>query len=279
MDLLLHKLIVMQPNFNNLAENRHSMTGPNDPTTRFRANAERTLAFWFSALLRMVVIHRPAFTVPVSAAKLSNLSEQIRLLISILCISLSQLPRHLLCFLPTEDYSPRSPPPGDSHPSSGILMQTHALDVVASLIDAFPDEARYQCARFLREKGTPSIKFQKASQFAYLLGPIPDSPSSISLQPASLPSPVASGFTPTPTPSGSSLVGTQQSTMSAGTPSGPAAEGPNSITSRIRFQYRGRIIGPYPLRPWELLEDAAPIVGVNDTAVSLGYFDARRVRA
>ena len=51
------------------------------------------------------------------------------------------------------------------------------------------------------------------------------------------------------------------------------------MDSRLQIQYRGRVIGPYPLRSWELLEDAAPLVGVNDTAVGLGYFDARRVKA
>jgi len=278
MDLLLHKLIVMQPNLNDFTEDRDSIASANNPTARFRESAERALAFWFSALLRMVVIHRPAFTVPVSAPKLGNISEKIRLLISILCISLSQLLRHLLCFLPTSDYIPRSPLLGDCHPIQRVLMQTHALDVAASLIDAFPNEARHQCARFLKEKCTPCISFQKDSRLAYLLGPIPDSPSSISLQPASLPSPAASSFTPAPTPSGNFLVGTQQSTASAGIPTA-MAEGANPIASRLRLQYRGHVIGPYPIRPWELVEDAAPIVGVNDTAVSLGYFDARRVRA
>lgn len=51
------------------------------------------------------------------------------------------------------------------------------------------------------------------------------------------------------------------------------------MANRLRLQHRGRVIGPYPVRPWELLEDAAPFLGINDTAVNLGFFDARRVRA
>lgn len=30
-------------------------------------------------------------------------------------------------------------------------------------------------------------------------------------------------------------------------------------------------------KPWEMLVDATPVVGVNDTALSLGLFGARRV--
>lgn len=279
MDLLLHKLIVMQTNFNNFARNRLSMAGASDATTRLRANFERAIAFWFSALLRMVVIHRPAFTVPASAPKLSNLPEQIRLLVSIFCISLSRRPSHSQRLPPTAGYFPHATPPSDRQPCPGILMQTHALDVAASLIDTFPAEARYQCVRFLKEKCQPFMKFQNDPRFAYLLGPIPDSPCSTSLQPPSLPSPAASGSTPTPTPGGNAPFGPQQPAASTGNLATALSEGANSLSSHFRLQYRGRTIGPYPLRPWELLEDAAPIVGVNDTAVSLGYFDARRVRA
>jgi hypothetical protein len=34
---------------------------------------------------------------------------------------------------------------------------------------------------------------------------------------------------------------------------------------------------PYSLRNWELLEEPTPNIGVNDTAVSLGLFQARKV--
>lgn len=37
-------------------------------------------------------------------------------------------------------------------------------------------------------------------------------------------------------------------------------------------------MGRFPLRPWEMLEESAPVIGVNDTAVDLGWFAARRVR-
>jgi hypothetical protein len=38
-----------------------------------------------------------------------------------------------------EDYFPHPPPAEGYRPCPGILLQTHALDVAASLIDIFPD--------------------------------------------------------------------------------------------------------------------------------------------
>ena len=248
MDLLLRKIVTMQNN------PKHA-TG--DQPSRSHVEFEKTLGFWFPALLKLVAIYRPTSAQP-PTPKPSNLQEQSRLLISILCISLSR---------------------SDATPSdTGISMQTHALDVAASLVDTLPDEARRQCARFLKDRCPPFTRFQNDPRYTYLLGSITDLPSSTStststpIPPAALPSPAAAptGSTPAPTPSAP-----QQPTP---TPAS-TADGPNSIIpSRFRLQCRGRTGGPYPLRPWELLEDAAPIAGVNDTAISLSLFDARRVR-
>ena len=45
---------------------------------------------------------------------------------------------------------------------------------------------------------------------------------------------------------------------------------------KLQIFQRGKF-WPYPLRSWELLEEPTPNIGVNDTAVSLGLFQARRV--
>lgn len=270
----------MQTNFNNVTMNRHGAA-----TTQIlqsRSNFERSLAFWFSAFLRMIVIHRSAFTMPSPAPRANGLQEQSRLLISILCISLARLPDSVIRLFPAADYFPHPIPSQGYRPCPGILLQTHALDVAASLIDTFPDEARQQCARFLKEKCPPFLQYQNDSRFIYLLGPMSDAAALNSLQAASLPSPAAGGSTPTPTPS-SALPGApsnpQPTAMTPAVTSASLSEGINCVASHLRLQYRGRAMGPYPVRPWELLEDAAPIVGVNDTAVNLKYFDARRVRA
>lgn len=180
LDLLLQIVISLQTNVNHFTEDKHGFRGQ----TAQRANFERGVAFWFSALLRMVVIHRPAFSMAPGLPKPSSLAEQSRLLISIFCLSLSLFPKHILRIYPTADYFARPIQFADCPPSPGILMQTHALDVAASLIDTFPDETRNRCARFLKGKCPPFVKFQNDPRFAYLLGPMADAPSSVSLQPA-----------------------------------------------------------------------------------------------
>lgn len=275
MDTLLHKIITMQSNSSNACED-----GSGSAMGQARSSSERSLAFWFSALLRMVVIHRASFTQLPQALRVSAFHEQCRLLVSIFCIALSRLPGDVIRLFPGADYFPHQGPVEDSHPCPGILLQTHALDVAASLIDVLPDEVRHQCGRFLKEKCPPFASLQTDTRFIYLLGPILEAHPSSLLQSASAPSPAASASTPTQTSASNSATGasTQQPAASSALYTG-AAEGINCITSRLRLQHRGRIVGPYPIRPWELLEDAAPYAGVNDTAVNLGYFDARRVRA
>ncbi|KAJ5798126.1 uncharacterized protein N7503_007422 [Penicillium pulvis] len=259
MDGLLQKILTMQ------GDDRTG--GTPSPA---RSNFDRSLAFWFSALLRMVVIHRASFMLP-SGLKVNASHEPSRLLVSIFCIALSRLPADVLRLFPGADYFPRAGSPKDYRPCPGILLQTHALDVAASLIDVFPDETRYQCSRFLREK-CPTLGLQSDARFLYLLGPMGDFTMS-HLQSAAAPSPAA-GSTPTP-----NLPAPAHSSQSTTTHSGAhVGEGLNFTANRLRLQQRGRTVGPYPNRPWELLEDAAPFVGVNDTAVNLGYFDARRIR-
>ncbi|PKY07776.1 mediator of RNA polymerase II transcription subunit 12 [Aspergillus campestris IBT 28561] len=280
MDLLLHRLVVMQNNFLSSAANKQGSAS--EQMARARANFERTLAFWFSALLKIVVIHRNSFVPSSLTARPTIIQEQSRLLISIFCISLARLPDNVLRLFPAADYFPHPVLSEKDRPCPGILLQTHALDVAASLIDMFPDEARQGCARFLKEKCPPFIQVQANPRVPYLLGPVPDVAANAP-QPASLssPSPVASGSTPTPIPSNSFTPGPaapQHQIPAASIPPG-LSEGANYIAGQLRLQYRGRVVGPYPVRPWELLEDAAPIVGVNDTAINLKHFDARRVRA
>ncbi|KAL4930205.1 mediator of RNA polymerase II transcription subunit 12 [Aspergillus undulatus] len=277
LDLLLQKLIIMQNNMHSFAEN--SNVASSGPVVMSRFNFERSLAFWFSALLRMTVLHRAAFTAPASLGhKAPSLQEQTRLLVSIFCIALARLPDNIIRLFPTANYFPHAIQPQNFRPCPGILLQTHALDVAASLIDSFPDEARQQCGRLLREKCPPFLQFQNDRRFLYLLGPVTDFSMSNSQIPASVSSPAAGGSTPTPTPGGPASQSQQQQTV-ASTGSASVYENTNSIADRLRLRHRGRFIGPYPVRPWELLEDAAPLRGVNDTAVSLKLFDARRVRA
>ena len=271
MDSLLHKVITMHNN---------ALAYPKGPSNQGRPQFERALAFWFSAMLRMAVLHRSAFVQPPAALKVGPPQEQLRLLTSILCIALSRLPGDALRLFPAADYFPHPTAAEDFRPCPGILLQTHALDVAASLIDIFPDEVRHQCARFLKEKCPSFVPFQNDSRFLYLLGPIADQYST-NAQQLSAPSPAASASTPTSTPAPFSAVGPSPAQQSVAAASGLSTgmDSSNNMANRLRLQHRGRVLGPYPVRPWELLEDAAPFLGANDTAVNLGYFDARRVRA
>lgn len=274
MDSLLHKILAMQSNQSHVSEHHTESVGSQE-----RSAFERSLAFWFSALLRMVVIHRASFMQPLPNLKANTCQEQCRILTSIFCIALSRLPGDVLRQFPGADYFPRGGPVEDYRPCPGILLQTHALDVAASLIDVLPDEVRHQCGRFLKEKCPPFASLQNDSRFIYLLGPILDLHQSSLVQSTSAPSPTASASTPTPASANNPAYGTtpQQPAATGILPAG-MTEDANSMMSRLRLQHRGRVAGPYPIRPWELLEDAAPFVGVNDTAVNLSYFDARRVR-
>lgn len=55
----------------------------------------------------------------------------------------------------------------------------------------------------------------------------------------------------------------------------PATARPSSATDAPA----NATTAPFQLRRWELLPDAAPNIGENDTALSLRLFDARRVGA
>ncbi|KAL4952117.1 hypothetical protein BDW69DRAFT_200960 [Aspergillus filifer] len=279
LDILLQKLIVMQNNAQSFTENRN--TASSGPVVMSCFNFERSLAFWFSALLRLTVLHRAAFTAPSPlGTKGASLQEQTRLLVSIFCIALARLPDNIIRLFPTTNYFPHIIQPQNFRPCPGVLLQTHALDVAASLIDSFPDEARHQCGRFLKEKCPPFLQFQNDRRFLYLLGPMTDTTTIPSSQiPASVSSPAAGGSTPTPTPGGPTNQSQQQQTVAVPGSIPGVLDDTNPAADRLRIQHRGRVVGPYPVRPWELLEDAAPIQGVNDTAVSLKLFDARRVRA
>jgi mediator of RNA polymerase II transcription subunit 12 len=270
MDSLLHKIIVM-----------HNSTLAKGPANPDRAKFERALAFWFSALLRLTVLHRSAFIQPSANLKTNPTHEQLRILTSIICIALSGLPGDSLPQFPAASPSADQTQAVDTRT---ILthLQTHALDVAASLIDIFPDEVRHQCARFLREKCPPFIPFQNDPRFIYILGPVIDpSHTATATAQVSAPSPAASGSTPTPASTLFPAMGSSpaQASIPVPGPSTGLSDDPNCMANRLRLQHRGRVVGPYPVRPWELLEDAAPFLGVNDTAVDLGYFDARRVRA
>lgn len=273
MNLLLHKFIIVQTNLKNLSDRGSMIT---DQLVRSFFIFERSFAFWFAALLRMIVIHRSSFSPPSVVSKAHTLLEQSRLLIVICCIALSRPPSSLVPQSPISCLSQHwsFEQPTQLNPT---CLQTYALDVAASLIDTISEEARQQCARFLKDRFPSFLHVQNDPRLLYLFGPVTDVAHCNTSQYTSASSPAACSSAP----SANLPIGPSATQSSAppliGTPMGPPDD-PGCLVNRLRIHQRGRVIGSYPLRPWEMLEDAAPIVGVNDTAVGLGYFGARRVR-
>jgi len=58
---------------------------------------------------------------------------------------------------------------------------------------------------------------------------------------------------------------------------GPASAVPGSFPAMGIPQQQKPLIVPYPIRHWEILPDAAPVLGENDTSLSLSLFGARRI--
>ncbi|EEQ90847.2 hypothetical protein RJZ56_002888 [Blastomyces dermatitidis] len=306
MNMILHRITTLE---NNLME--ANISQDNDHATAIRqahvVQQSSVIAFWFSVLLRLIAIHRSRFA-PGTLSK-SDLADQTRLLISINCIALSRTlsPKAPACPRPFPSTSPLTltTPLQEPRPhfpfhvtDTGIStsLQIQALDVAATLLDSIPDDYRHQCARFLRDRCPPFLHPQNDPRLLFLLGPLaadnqpsPTTTQSSQQQPGGSTLSQANPGTPgTPaTPLVVASVGATAASQSSqqfqgGNSYNAATFNPfddqNSIVGKLRVQQRGRIAGPYPLRPWEMLEESAPVIGVNDTAVNLGWFAARRIR-
>lgn len=228
------------------------------------SNDSSSMLFWVSTLLRLCVIHFP--TLPQTTGPKPGAFDPSRLLIAICCISLSPLLSNPFY---SSDTQPNTKPL--QNPSS---LQTHALDIASSILDSIPDESRHQCIRILRDRLPAPFHVQNDSRLLFLFGPITDS---------SLPQPPTqqqqqqqpANQSPLPIPTSSTSA---PSSTPLPTPTPPKDDNPTSLENRLYLQSRGTLV-PYHLRAWEMLGEAAPIVGANDTAVGLGYFGARRSRA
>lgn len=237
-----------------------------------------TIALWFCCLLRLAAIHRSAFrTDTVTKADLTN---QTRLIISICCVAFTPSFTQVGVGLDSlkSRISTHSLRLQTSVPETWTKLQLCAFDVVSALVDTLPDEARNQCARFLRERCPPFLHPQNNERILYLFGPIQDpqiSTPSATAVPNTGQSPSATGSIPPP----AQLQAPQGPGSTINSAPISSADYPTSSMYNLRFQQGGRIVGPCPTRVWEMLEEPAPMVGVNDTALNLAYFGTRRVRA
>ncbi|KAJ9312293.1 hypothetical protein DTO271D3_7451 [Paecilomyces variotii] len=268
--ILLNKIVALQNSVRNLSRNEGALaTDQIEPTL---STFGRHSAFWTTALLRMTIIHCSAFTGSSAAGKPSIL-DQTRLLIAICIIATSQPPSG-----PVSESQAAACLPGQQRGQSLRGLQAYAFDVAACLVDVLPEDIRQHCARFLKERCPSSLHVRNNPRLLYLLGPVADLGTFTQSQAAAGSPPATSG--PASTPSSSSNLGTGtpaglQSSSPAMAFAGPF-EDPSHPANRLRIQSRGRVVGAYPFRPWEMLEGAAPVLGVNDTAVALGFFSARK---
>ncbi|KMU84458.1 hypothetical protein CIHG_02243 [Coccidioides immitis H538.4] len=230
--------------------------------------AELSIGVWFFVLLRLVALHRSL--VPPNCDSRTEINHQTRLLVQICCISRSPLfaRRSTQSFISSISTFTKCDSLLRMLPSSWANLQLQALDVCSTLVDTLSDEARYECARFLRDKCPAFLHPQNDARLLFLFGPIIESQSITThgSSRASTSTPVTNltqHVQSTPPPS--------QNTLTPG-----MVEEPNLFTNKLRFQQNGRITGPYPPKPWEMLGDAAPIIGINDTPVNLAYFGTRQ---
>jgi mediator of RNA polymerase II transcription subunit 12 len=237
------------------------------------------LLFWLFILLRLTALHRlksPATT----ATSKGDIVDQTRILLMVCCIALSGL------FADRLDEQckifPDLSTPWSSHernlPCTRKMMRTFTLDIAASLVDTLPDEARQSCIRVLRERSPPNFNPQNNPCLLHLFGPIaepsPPPPTTQGVNVAS-PAPVyGASFSHSQAQTPPASAAQASSTLAPTT----VVEDPTSVTHKLLFQQRGRILGPCPSRPWEMLEESAPILGINDTALNLAYFATRQVR-
>lgn len=265
---LLHKLSAMHINVRNLSELRNRESP--EEVTRSLSTSEENFLFWFTAVLQMIRIHRAAFDLPASSTnpRSGAFVELSRMLIIICCLALSRTPFGLTA-QPRLDVSALSPILASTNEvRTGNTIQTFALDMASSLVDSLPDELRQQCANFIRERFPPALHVQNDPRLLFLFGPVAEVFAPVT---GSVSSPASTGPNSTLTPSANPPAASSVNP-------GVIVEDSSCISSRLRIQSRGRLIAPYHFRPWEMLEEAAPVLGANDTSIDLNLFGARKVR-
>lgn len=273
--MLLLKLISLG---HNNAPNNNNTTRRLGGSVKIPEEQYYSIAFWFYVLLRLIAFHRSTFSLSTCAK--SDLVDQTRLLIAICCITYSPIltgPRSRPIIFPSSVPVPPSQFQNITSTTSATI-QVQALDVAATISDTIPDETRLQCARLLRDRCPPYLNPQNDPHLIFIFGTFID-----------LPQPSGGASTPS-----SALGGAHtpfNGAQSSSTPSSylpphlianpslfPTFDSNISTANKLRFQQNNRAVGSYTLRPWEMLEESAPVVGVNDTALNLRYFGARRIR-
>ncbi|KAK2878232.1 hypothetical protein FQN49_001033, partial [Arthroderma sp. PD_2] len=133
-----------------LSKAKNTETNPGAGTAQ--RNEGGTLGIWVYILLRLVALYRSVFNV--ERASKSDLTDQTRLLLSICYMAFTPALGQVLSRAGSISTSPPSKYGHlqQSLPASWTSLRTYAIDVAAIIVDTLPDDARLQCARFLRDR-------------------------------------------------------------------------------------------------------------------------------
>lgn len=137
-----------------------------------------------------------------------------------------------------------------THPSTSLLSQ-HVFSVALHLVDSLPDGLRHQAAKsiLLLPGALPSTSISSDPRLYYILSiPLPTAADNLVLAHREKGAMMASG--------GTKLMGAMYGL-------GPPMQ--EKLT-------------PFVMRRWEMLSESTPIVGENDTSLSLGLFEAIKIQ-
>ena len=149
----------------------------------------------------------------------------------------------------------------------GILEYIH--DVASALSDTLPSEALAALSQAMARNGF------RDPRLASIIGSSTQNPDSW-LALVSYPQPQAAGGSAQAKALLQRAAQQQQQAINAGRSGAPVLQRSMSMRAGQQVQGEAKVV-PYVLRRWEVMSDATPSMGDNDTSLSLGLFGARKV--
>ncbi|KAB5517300.1 hypothetical protein GE09DRAFT_1158331 [Coniochaeta sp. 2T2.1] len=203
------------------------------------------LNHWLPALLALVTLHTSTFD-----SSKAGFEVRARAVI-VLCGLLQELGS-----LPPSTFLSPSTTPNISTAGPPILpLPNRIFDLACLLVDSLNDETRSHCIRLISNTSDVRLRYI----FSFPRNPSENLMLSHRDKPPSSTSNPGGAGGPRPPVHPGQLLGTPASLWG-----GQMPQGPERLT-------------PFYFRRWEMLNEPTPVVGENDTAVSLGLFEARKV--
>jgi mediator of RNA polymerase II transcription subunit 12 len=215
------------------------------------------LNHWLPALLALLTLHTSTFD---SSKAGFEVRARAVIVLSGLLQELGTMPPSMVLgaastVSPTTTTTTNSTPP--------ITLANRIFDLACLLVDSLNDEVRAQCQRVVNASADARLRYIFSiprNPSEHLMLSHKDKPSAPGLVAATATGPPGAGATGAARPplGPGHLLGTPASLWAQ------TVQGPERLTA---FQFRR----------WEMLNEPTPNVGENDTALSLGLFEARKV--